>query len=171
MGGIYVKYELRELKLKDALLLTKAADNKNVSKFLRAKFPYPYTLKDAQEYINYSINNKNELILGIAIDESICGCISAVFRNDVYKKSCELGYWLAEEYWGKGIMTMVAKKFCNFIFENYDIVRIDAEIFADNICSKRVLEKIGFEFEGLHKKKVYKDGRFMDAATYALIKK
>lgn len=166
-----MKYKLRRLNLSDAQAIANVANNKNVSRFLREKFPYPYTLKDAQDYINYAINSEQELIYGIVIDERVCVCICVIFRDDVYKKSCELGYWLAEEYWGKGFMTSVAREFCKFVFENYDINRIDAGIFADNIGSRRVLEKIGFEFEGLHKKKVYKDGKFMDEEVYALIKK
>ena len=166
-----MNFELRKLTLSDAQSLAKAANNENVARFLREKFPYPYTLQDAVEYINYVLSSKNELTYGIFVENQVCGCISVIFRGDVYKKSCELGYWLSEEHWGKGIMTSAVKEFCTFVFENYDINRIDAEIFADNISSRRVLEKVGFSFEGLHKEKVYKYGKFMDEAVYALVKK
>lgn len=165
-----MKYKFKKLDFSDAKAITESANNKNVAKYLRDAFPQPYTLKDANEYINYAVNSKNDIIYGIVIENFVNGCISANFRNDVYKKSCELGYWLAEKYWGKGIMTLATKNFCDFIFQNYDINRIDAEIFAENIASQKVLEKVGFKFEGLHKKKIYKYKKFMDARTYALIR-
>lgn len=163
-------YELRRLGAEDAEQLAKVANNKEVARFLRAAFPHPYTLQDAREYISYVESSKDDVILGIFVENKACGCICARFRSDVYAKSCELGYWLAQEHWGKGIMTSAVKAFCEFMFENYDINRIDAEIFAENAASKRVLEKAGFELEGVHKKKVYKYGEFADELTYALVK-
>lgn len=163
-------YELRRLGIEDAEQLAKVANNKEVARFLRVAFPHPYTLQDAREYISYAENSKDDVVLGIFIENKACGCICARIRSDVYAKSCELGYWLAQEHWGKGIMTSAVKAFCEFVFENYDVNRIDAEIFADNTASKRVLEKAGFELEGVHKKKVYKYGEFADELIYALVK-
>lgn len=77
---------------------------------------------------------------------------------------------MSEDYWGKGMMTTVVKEFCRFLFENYDIIRIDSGACAENIGSRRVLEKVSFKFEGLHEKSVYKNGRMMDTVTYALLK-
>ncbi len=165
-----MKCELRRLKLEDATDLAVAANNSNVARYLRNVFPHPYTLQDAIDYINYITDNSDELTYGIIVDETACGCISAKFRSDVYSKSCELGYWLGEKHWGQGIMTAAAKEFCSFIFANYDIHRIDAEIFADNIGSRKVLEKVGFELEGVHKQKVYKNGKFSDEAVFALLR-
>lgn len=165
-----MKYELRHLKLEDAKDLAVAANNSNVARYLRDVFPHPYTMQDAINYINYATGDPDEIVYGIIVDEKVCGCISAKFRGDVYSKSCELGYWLGEKHWGQGIMTAAAKEFCSFIFENYDIYRIDAEIFTDNIGSRKVLEKAGFELEGVHKQKVYKNGRFSDEAVFALLR-
>ena len=165
-----MEYELRKLTLNDAEDLAKAANNPNVARYLRNVFPCPYTLQDAIDYINYATDNEGDVVLGIVVDGSVCGCVCARMRGDVYAKSCELGYWLSEQFWGKGLMTLVVKQFCDFVFENYDIHRIDAEVSADNVASRRVLEKIGFELEGLYRQKVYKDGRFMDEAVYAIIR-
>ncbi len=163
-------YELKRLRLSDTDQLAKAANNEEVARFLRAAFPHPYTLQDAREYISYAASSKDDVILGIFVEGKACGCICARLRGDVYAKSCELGYWLAQEYWGNGVMTSAVKAFCGFIFENYDINRIDAQVFAENAASRRVLEKAGFELEGVHKKKVYKYGEFADELTYALVK-
>ena len=165
-----MEFTLRKLILDDAEDLAKAANNPNVSRYLRNVFPYPYLLEDAVDFINFATANEDELIYGIIIDGKACGCVCARMRGDVYAKSCELGYWLSEQFWGKGLMTLVVKEFCYFLFENYDIHRIDAEVFADNVASRRVLEKAGFELEGLYRQKVYKDGRFMDEAVYAIIR-
>lgn len=154
--------------MKDAENLAKAANNPNVARYLRKVFPCPYKLQDAIDYINYATDNEDDVILGIVVEGKVCGCVCARMRGDVYAKSCELGYWLSERLWGKGLMTLVVKEFCYFVFENYDIHRIDAEVFADNVASRRVLEKSGFELEGLYRQKVFKDGRFMDEAVYAI---
>ena len=164
---------LREWRLSDAKALAKALSNINIQNNLRGGLPYPYTEKDAEEYIIAMLSSdKNKVFaFAICVDDKAVGSIGAFRQSNIHYRAAELGYYLAEEYWGKGIMTSVAREFCKFVFENYDINRIDAEVFADNIGSRKVLEKIGFEFEGLHKKKVYKDGKFMDEAVYALIKK
>ena len=165
-----MKYELRKLTSADAKDLAKSANNPNVSRYLRNVFPYPYSIQDAIDYINFATGSKGELIYGIIIDGKASGCVCARFRSDVNSKSCGFGYWLAEEHWGKGIMTAVVKEFCKFIFDNYDIIRIDAGVCAENIGSRKVLEKVGFVLEGLCRQKVYKNGQFMDEAVYAIIR-
>lgn len=165
-----MEFTLRKLTLDDAEDLAKAANNPNVARYLRKVFPCPYKLQDAIDYINYATDNKADIIFGIVVDGSVCGCVCARMRGDVYAKSCELGYWLTEQLWGKGLMTRVVKAFCEFVFDNYDIHRIDAEVFADNVASRRVLEKVGFALEGVCRQKVYKDNLFVDEATYALLK-
>ena len=90
-------------------------------------------------------------------------------QGDVYSKSAEIGYWLAEEYWGKGIMSIAVEKICKLAFERYDIVRIYASAFRYNQGSQRVLEKAGFKLEGILEKSVYKNGKMYDSCMYALI--
>lgn len=133
-------------------------------------FHYHYSLEAAIDFINFAADNEDELIYGIIIDGKASGCVCASFGRDVFEKSCSLGYWLGEEYWGNGIMTNAVKEFCRFLFEIYDIISIDSGACAENIGSRRVLEKAGFKFEGLHEKSVYKNGRVMDTVIYALLK-
>ncbi len=164
-------YVLRKIKLSDAEDIARAGNNKDVHKYLRNRFPYPYTLQDAVYFINYCLNNNRELVYVIDIENKACGCISLIFGDDIYFKSAEIGYWLDQKYWHKGIMSNAVKEFCSFIFENFDINRISANIISENIGSRKVLEKNGFKFEGIHKKKIYKDNRYMDEVTYALLRK
>ncbi len=165
-----MKFTLRKLTLNDAEDLAKAANNPNVSRYWRNIFPYPYSRQDAIDFINFATDNEDEGIYGIIIDGKASGCICARFGKDIFEQSCSLGYWLSECYWGKGMVTNAVKEFCSFIFENYDIIRIDSGACAENIGSCRVLEKAGFKFEGLHEKSVYKNGRVLDTVTYALLK-
>ena len=165
-----MKYEFRKLTLDDAENLAKAANNPKVARYLRNVFPCPYSLQDAIDFINFATDNEDELIYGIIVDGKASGCICARFGRDVFEKTCSLGYWLGEEYCGKGVMTNAVKEFCEFIFANYEIIRIDSGACAENIGSRRVLEKAGFKFEGLHEKSVYKNGCVMDTVTYALLK-
>jgi ribosomal-protein-alanine N-acetyltransferase len=110
------------------------------------------------------------ILRAIDIDGIAVGSIGIFLKDDVYCKSAELGYWLGEPFWGKGIMTQAVKQICKMAFEKYDIVRIFAEPYADNTASRRVLEKAGFRLEGILRKSVYKKGQIMDSCIYALIK-
>ena len=91
-------------------------------------------------------------------------------KNNIHFRTAELGYYLAEEYWGKGIMTEAVKQVCKYVFDNSDIIRIYAEPFAHNIGSCRVLEKAGFQFEGLLRANAVKNGAIIDMKMYALIR-
>lgn len=148
------------------------ANNEKIAEKLRDVFPYPYTYDDAKWYVNDCIQTGNEkqLCKAIVIDNQAVGSIGIFIKEDVYEKSAELGYWLGEDYWGKKIMTRAVKQLCQEAFEQYDIVRIFAEPFAHNIGSRKVLEKAGFQLEGILRKSVYKKGNIYDSYMYALIK-
>ncbi len=104
------------------------------------------------------------------MDGEAVGSIAVTLKDDVYRKSAELGYWLAEPYWNRGIMTEAVRRICRHAFAAYDIVRIFAEPFACNTASRRVLERAGFTLEGVIKMSVYKNGRMLDSCIYALLK-
>ncbi len=98
------------------------------------------------------------------------GSIGIFLQNDVYCKSAEIGYWLGEPFWSKGIMSSAISQLCKFAFENYDLVRIYAEPFSHNTGSRRALEKAGFKLEGEFEKSVFKNNVFYNSCMYALIK-
>lgn len=109
-------------------------------------------------------------VRAIKIDGQIAGCIAAFFETDIYRKNAEIAYWIAREYRLRGIMTQVIRRLAATLFTEFDIHRIWARPFADNIGSRRVLEKAGFEYEGLLKESVYKNGEYIDSVLYALVK-
>lgn len=166
------EFRLRAWKTDDAKSLAQAANNPNIAKNLRNAFPNPYTLEDAVWYINDSIAHaeKKQINYAIVIDGKAAGGIAIVVKDDVYEKSAELGYWLAQEYWRRGIMSKAVREICNEAFATFDIVRIFAEPFADNAGSRGVLEKVGFTYEGTMRNGVYKNGEFHSYCMYSVLR-
>jgi len=165
-------FELRELQSSDAISIAKYANNNNIANNLRNIFPHPYTVEDARSFINESRNNeeKNQYIRAIVVNQEAAGVIGCFIKDDVHCKCCEIGYWLGEEFWGKGIMTEAVKRMCQEIFQSFDVVRIFAEIFSYNAGSIKVLEKAGFQLEGKLKNSIYKNGIVSDSFIYAFIR-
>lgn len=152
--------------------LIKFANNKKIADNLRDVFPHPYTKEDAEKFIDFckNVSENKQINLAIIQDEKAIGGIGVTFGEDIYSKSAELGYWLAEEYWGRGIASDAVIQICDFIFKNYDIVRIYAIPFSYNQGSCRVLEKSGFVLEGCLKKSIFKHGKYFDSFLYSKIK-
>jgi len=109
------------------------------------------------------------LLRAIILDGNFVGSIGVHLQSDVYRKSAEIGYWLAEEYWGNGIASKAVTEICKLAFDRYDIARIHAGAFGYNKRSQRVLEKAGFKLEGILEKSVYKNGKIHDSCMYAII--
>lgn len=166
------EFQLRSWKTEDAESLARAANNPNIAKNLRNVFPNPYTLEDAVWYINDSIANagKKQINYAIVIDGQAVGSIGVFVKEDIYEKSAELGYWLAQEYWRRGIMSEAVRQICKEAFETFDIVRIFAEPFADNAGSRGVLEKAGFTYEGTMRNGVYKNGALHSYCMYSVLR-
>lgn len=163
---------LREWKLSDALSLAQAISNLNVQNNLRDGLPYPYYEKDAIDFINAMLSaDKNEVFaFAIECDGKAIGSIGVFRQQNIHRRTAELGYYIAEEYWGKGIATQAVNKICDYVFQNSDILRIFAEPFSKNIASCRVLEKAGFQCEGTLRSNAVKCGKICDMKMYSLIK-
>lgn len=166
------EFELRTWKTEDATSLAQSANNPNIARNLRNVFPNPYTLESAILYINDSIANveKEQINYAIVVDGQAVGSIGIFVKDDVYEKSAELGYWLSEDYWRKGIMSKAVRVICKEAFERFDIIRIFAEPFADNAGSRRVLEKAGFTCEGTMRSGVYKNGEIHSYCMYSILR-
>lgn len=166
------EFQLRTWKKEDAESLARAANNPNIAKNLRNVFPNPYTLQDAVWYINDSMAHAGEkqINYAIVIDGQAAGSIGVFVKEDIYEKSAELGYWLAQEYWRRGIMSEAVRQICTEAFETFDIVRIFAEPFADNAGSRGVLEKAGFTYEGTMRNGVYKNGALHSYCMYSVLR-
>ncbi|MEE1186856.1 MAG: GNAT family protein [Acutalibacteraceae bacterium] len=165
-----MKCVLRKWQLSDAKDLAATINNENILNNLRDGIPFPYTEQDGIDFIT-SLQSKDEnctLEYAIIVDDRPVGSIGIFRRDNIYKKTCELGYYLAQEYWGKGIMTDAVRQICDYVFTHTDIIRIFAEVYADNIGSCRVLEKAGFTLEGIMKNNAIKNGKVLDMKLYAL---
>ena len=161
---------LRKWCLSDAKDLADVLNNKNVLDNLRDGLPMPYTEQDATDYISamLSADENDTFAYAITIDDKVVGSIGAFRQSNIHRQTAELGYYLAEECWGQGIMTHAISKISNIIFETTDILRIYAEPFSYNIGSRRALEKAGFTLEGIMKNNAVKNGKVLDMAMYSL---
>ena len=163
---------LRKWRLSDAKDLASALNNEKVLNNLRDGLPFPYTQQAAHDYIvtMLSSDENSTFAYAITIDDRAVGSIGAFRQGNIHRQTAELGYYLAEEYWGKGIMTDAIRQICSLIFDTTDILRIYAEPFAYNIGSRRALEKAGFTYEGTMKYSAVKNGKVLDMTLYALTK-
>jgi RimJ/RimL family protein N-acetyltransferase len=137
---------------------------------LRDRFPHPYTAADAERWIRQATQATPETHFAIAVAEEAVGGVGLDLKTDVHRRSAELGFWLGEAFWGRGIATEVARAMTDFAFSNFDLCRVYAEVFEWNPASVRVLEKVGYSFEGRLRKSVTKDGQTIDQMVYAIIR-
>ncbi|MDD4509292.1 MAG: GNAT family protein [Eubacteriaceae bacterium] len=167
-----MKIETRKWKLTDAKNLAVALSNKKILDNLRDGLPFPYTAYDAQAFIStmLSADETDTFAFAIIADGNVIGSIGAFRQSNIHRQTAEMGYYISESYWGKGIMTEVVKKTCKYVFDNSDIIRIYAEPFAYNAASCRVLEKAGFQYEGTLRNNAIKNGKVIDMKLYALLK-
>src|SRR5215213_1604602 len=161
---------LRTLEIRDKENLARYGNNKKIWRNMREVFPHPYEIEHAESFINRITAQQSSIVLCIEYSNECVGVIGCFPQADVYCKTAELGYWLAEPFWGKGIMTEAVKRVCDYIFTNFDIVRIYAGVFEWNQPSMKVLEKAGFKHEGISEKNVFKDGQIIDEHRYALLR-
>ena len=163
---------IRKWRPEDKTGLAEALNNKKVLDNLRDGLPCPYTEKDAEEYINAMLSSDPDKTFAFAITAGgrVIGSIGAFRCGNIHYRTAELGYYIGEPYWGNGYMTSAVRQLTEYIFENTDIIRIFAEPFSFNKASCRVLEKAGFQSEGILRSNAEKNGRIVDMKMYALIK-
>lgn len=161
---------LRSWEWRDRDAIVRHANNRNVSINLRDHFPFPYTHADARNWLETVVGFKPETTFAITVDDEAIGGIGFTIQNDVGHRSAEIGYWIGEEFWGRGIATEALIAVTEHAFSTYDLCRIYAHVFEWNPASARVLEKAGYEFEGRLRKSVTKDGRTIDRLMYAIIR-
>ena len=164
--------KIRRWELSDARDLATALSNKKIQDNLRDGLPYPYTEQDGKKFISAMLaaNENDTFAFAITVNGKVIGSIGAFRQTNIHNKTAELGYYIAEEYWGKGIMTEAVKQLCDYVFSHTDIIRIYAEPFAYNIGSCRVLEKAGFQYEGTLRSNALKNGIVLDMKMYSKLK-
>jgi len=168
-----MNYKLRPFRDSDLASLVKYANNYNIAKFLTNQFPHPYTDDDGRKFISSVANNNPTNVFAIEVNGEAVGSIGIFPQSDIHKKNAEMGYWLAEPFWGNGIITRAIGEIVEYGFKTFDITRIFARPFSTNLASHRVLEKAGFVCEARLKNALYKNGEYMDELIYSknIIKK
>ena len=163
---------IRPWELTDAADLATALNNPKVQANLRDGLPYPYTVADAESFIRAMQNAEPDSQYAFAIDVAgkAVGSIGAFRQQNIHSRTAEMGYYVAEPYWGQGIASSAVQQLCHHVFETTDILRIFAEPFTYNIASCRVLEKSGFVYEGTLRKNAVKNGTIVDMKLYALVR-
>lgn len=163
---------IRKWRLSDAGDLAAALSNKKIQNNLRDGLPYPYTEQDGTDFISAMLSaDQNETFgFAITVSDKAVGSIGVFRQENIHRLTAELGYYIAEEYWGRGLMTQAVQQVCRYVFNNSNIIRIYAEPFAYNTASCRVLEKAGFQYEGTLRNNAIKNGKIIDMKLYALLK-
>ncbi|OFX16950.1 MAG: GNAT family N-acetyltransferase [Bacteroidetes bacterium GWA2_31_9] len=163
-----MKFTLRPWNINDLDNLVRYANNYKIAKNMSDGFPHPYTIEAGKAFIENMANNPNNLIFAIDINEEAVGAIGVHPQTDIHRKNAEMGYWLAEPFWGKGIISGAIKEIVEIAFKNFDINRIFARPFGSNLASQKVLEKAGFKLEARFEKTLIKNGELEDELVYAI---
>jgi len=161
---------LRPLHEDDTTMLAHLANNREVWINLRNIFPHPYSENDAANFIALTKTENPQTTFAIEYRDEFCGVIGLTPQPDVYRKTAEIGYWIGEPFWNKGVASIAVKLITNYAFEQLDFLRIHTGIFDYNLASMRVLEKNGYHKEGIFKNSIYKAGKICDEHRYAKLK-
>lgn len=165
-----MNFKLRPWALSDLDNLVKFGNNWNIAKYMTDRFPFPYTEIQARGFIEYANKDFPIHIFAIDVDGQAVGGIGIHLQDDIHRNNAELGYWLAEPFWGNGVMSEAINQAVKFAFETYDINRIFARPFGTNIPSQKVLEKNNFVLEARLEKVLVKHGELLDELIYAIRK-
>ena len=164
------KSTIRQLEISDAPSLAKNANNINVWNNVRDYFPHPYSEQNALDFINFARSKKVIEDFGIDISGEIVGVAGYVPGVDIERLNAEIGYWIGEDHWNKGIMTSVIKDIIEYIFENTQFIRLFAPVFEFNHASMRVLQKNGFNKIAILKNAGIKNNKIIDLHYHELLK-
>ncbi len=170
MEIILERCAVRSFRPGDEVSLATHANNRKVWRNLRDRFPHPYTVADAEWFIQLAISGIPESHFAITVDDCVIGGAGFNLQEDVSRRSIEFGYWLGEPFWGRGLATDVARAMVEYAFATYDVCRVYATVYGWNPASARVLEKAGFEYEGRLRNSIYKDGEVTDSLMYAVVR-
>lgn len=162
---------IRSWRPGDEHALARHADNRNIWLNVRDRFPHPYTLAAAEWWVTNMPAAEPETQFAVEVDGEAVGGVGLFLQEDVARYSAEIGYWLGEAHWGKGLMTAVVRRFTDWAFTSFDLNRIYANVFAWNESSVRVLEKAGYAFEGRQRSATVKDGQVLDNLMYAVVRR
>jgi len=161
---------LRALQAADVPTIARHANNPRVAAHLRDRFPHPYSEADGHRFLEYLNKTREECVAGIVVHDEVAGALGVQFRTDVERCSAELGFWLGESFWGRGIATAAVRSFTQWAIPRFELTRVYAEVFAENRASEMVLKKAGFVSVGLLRKAAIKNGVYHDYRLYDLVR-
>lgn len=160
---------VRSWEATDVASLVAQANNRRIWENLRDRFPHPYRRADGQAFIRQARSVRPETFFAIEVDGEAAGGIGFVVQPDVERVSAEIGYWLGEPFWGRGVCTEALVSVTSHAIRAHGLTRVFALPFAHNAASCRVLEKAGFVVEGRLRRSAIKDGRIVDQVLYAFV--
>jgi [ribosomal protein S5]-alanine N-acetyltransferase len=161
---------IKPLSERDAAAVAAYANNEKIAVNLRDGFPHPYTLEHAESFIRNMCLKEPPMIFAIEFQGQFCGVIGLHGQEDVYRQTSEIGYWIAEPFWGKGIASEAVRLVTDYGLNELGFVRIHTGVFEYNKASMRVLEKNGYQLDGIFRKSVTKMGRIWDEYRYSIIR-
>lgn len=164
-----LRLRVRAWRLDDATALARAADFPEVARWLRDRFPNPYSEADARFFLSTVVPASTGVIHAIEIDGEVAGGIGIEPGADVYRIAGELGYWLTPSRWRQGAMQRVVAVYVPRMAERLGLRRVFAKVYAGNIASMRMLERSGFAREGVQRSAVIKHGEVLDVTVYARV--
>ena len=159
--------EIRSWRASDLEPLVRYANNRKIWLNLRDRFPHPYAKADGQRFIRSMRQADPET--AFAVVGEAAGGIGFMLQHDVDRASAEIGYWLGEPFWGRGIATEALAAMTRYAIDTHGLTRVFAVPFAHNVASCRVLEKAGFVLEARLRRSAIKDGQVLDQLQYAFI--
>ncbi|UYM14769.1 GNAT family N-acetyltransferase [Endozoicomonas euniceicola] len=162
-------YSVRGFLYGDAGAISRHGNNVNIARNLRDSFPSPYTIEHARAWIQHVKEHESDTRFVIASGQEAIGEIGFVAQLDVHRHSAEIGYWISEEHWGRGVMSKALAFVSDYAFKKKNIVRLFADVVEYNEGSCKALEKCGYQREGILRKHIYKGERFYDQFLYALV--
>ncbi len=160
---------LRRLLPDAADELAEMANNFKIWSNLLDTMPHPYSKEDAVRFIEMVSGESPTTTFGIHIDGKLCGVIGINPKEDVYRFNMELGFWIGEKYWGRGIATEAARQIISIAFNTHHANRLTASVFEGNHASMKVLTNNGFSKIGVGKKAVYKNRLYLDEHYFELL--
>ncbi len=161
-------FKIRSWENGDEGTMLRHANNPNVAAYVGNTFPSPYTAADARSWIDKQLQQQEPAIsMALVIEGEVAGGIGIELQTGIYCKNAKIGYWLGEQFWGKGIMTEALALFTTYVFDRFDIEKIYAGVFSRNLASAKVLQKAGYQQEAVFKKALFKNGLYDDELIFA----
>lgn len=161
---------LRPWRIEDAEALARNADEREIARNMRDLFPHPYTLEHARRWLAGVTPVRPVRFFAIEVDGEAAGGIGIAPLGDIYRRCGEIGYWLAQRHWNRGIVSEAVEALTRYAFTALDLARVQTGVMAWNEASIRVLEKCGYEREGLQRRGAFKEGRFVDLVLFARLR-